>query len=201
MPSARAVWKEDLAAHPPNRDDWSGYAELCLFLGDEAEYRSARRDLLARFGSSTDPTAAGLTGRTCLLLTGTKEELEDAAALIQGAVAAGKTKHELSYPYAVFAQGLAAYRLGRFDDAVALMQGEAAKASSMGPCPRLVTAMALHQKGQKDQALRILAAAVVSYDLAPGKGGQPRPLDRAYPAPRGRSDDPARPAGISGGEI
>ena len=34
----------------------------------------------------------------------------------------------------------------------------------MGPCPRLVTALALHQKGQKDQAAKTLAAAVLSYD-------------------------------------
>ena len=32
---ARAAWKEELAAHPPAHDDWFGYAELCLFLGDE----------------------------------------------------------------------------------------------------------------------------------------------------------------------
>jgi hypothetical protein len=44
------------------------------------------------------------------------------------------------------------------------MRGEAAKAEYLGPCARLVTAMALEQKGQKEQALKTLAAAVVSHD-------------------------------------
>src|SRR6202043_780642 len=65
---ARSDWKEELAAHPPNHDDWFGYAELCLFLGDEAEYRRARSDLLAQFGTDTDPAVAERTGRACLLL-------------------------------------------------------------------------------------------------------------------------------------
>ena len=72
---ARAAWKEELAAHPPKHDDWFGYAELCLFLGDEAEYRRARRDLLAQFGSTTDPAVAERTGRACLLLPAAEAEL------------------------------------------------------------------------------------------------------------------------------
>lgn len=168
-PEARAAWKEDLAAHPPKPDDWLGYTELCLFLGYEDEYRDNCHALLSRFGGSEDPTVCERTGRTCLLLPEMKEELNAAAALADRAVARRQAGPESSYPYYVFAQGLAAYRLGRFDDAIALMRGEAAKASYMGPCPRLVTAMALYQKGQKDQALQTLAAAVVSYDWSPAE--------------------------------
>ena len=51
----QAAWREELDAGPPKHDAWFGYAELCLFLGDEAEYRRARSDLLAHFGSATDP--------------------------------------------------------------------------------------------------------------------------------------------------
>ena len=40
--NARVAWKEDLAANPPKHDDWFGYAEPCLFLGDEAEHRRSR---------------------------------------------------------------------------------------------------------------------------------------------------------------
>src|SRR5688572_19199458 len=46
---AQAIWKEELASHPPKHDDWFGYAELTLFLGDEAEYSRARRELLGQF--------------------------------------------------------------------------------------------------------------------------------------------------------
>jgi serine/threonine-protein kinase len=50
------------------------------------------------------------------------------------------------------------------------MTGDAAKASEyMGPSPRLVTAMALYQKGKKDAAREMLAAAVLSFDWSPEK--------------------------------
>ena len=72
------------------------------------------------------------------------------------------------------------------DDAIATMKGEAAHV--MGPCPRLVTAMALYRKGQKDEALKTLAAAVLSYDWSAAKADGPRRLDRSHPPPRGRGD-------------
>jgi len=167
---ARAAWKEELAANPPKHDDWFGYAELCLFLGDEVEYQRARRDLLAQFGASTDADVAERVGRACLLLPATEDELKQAVALTERAAAAGREGHEFAYPYYMFAQGLARYRQGRFDDAIATMTGDASKAAEyMGPSPRLVTAMALYQKGQKDEARKLLAAAVLSYDWSAEK--------------------------------
>ncbi len=68
------------------------------------------------------------------------------------ALAAGRKGRESARPYAAFAKGLADYRQGRFDDAIALMNGEAAGATYLVPSPRIVTAMALHRKGQKDEA-------------------------------------------------
>ena len=129
----RAAWREELDAGPPKHDAWFGYAELCLFLGDEAEYRRARRDLLAQFGSATDPAVAERTGRACLLLPAAEDELQQAVALTERAVAAGRPGREFAYPYCLFAEGLARYRQGRFDDAIKLMTGEAA--SVMGPSP------------------------------------------------------------------
>ena len=70
--------------------------------------------------------------------------------------------HEGAYPYLRFTEGLARYRQGRFDDAIGLMNGQAA--SIMGPSPRLVMAMAQFRKGQEDQARKTLTAAVLSYD-------------------------------------
>jgi serine/threonine-protein kinase len=66
-----------------------------------------------------------------------------------------------------FAEGLARYRQERFDDAIKLMNGEAS--SVMGPSPRLIVAMAQHQKGQDDQARKTLAAAISSYDWSASK--------------------------------
>jgi serine/threonine-protein kinase len=158
----RAAWKQDLAADPPKHEDWLGYAELCLFLGDEQEYRRARRDLLARFGSATDPEIAERTGRACLLLPPSEDELRQAVALAERAVAAGRAGREFAFPYCLFAEGLARFRQGRFDDTIKLMNGEAA--SVMGPSPRLILAMAQHQKGEKDQARKTLGEAIESHD-------------------------------------
>ena len=193
---ARAAWKEELAADPPKHDDWFGYAELCLFLGDEAEYRRARRDLLAQFGATTDPDGRR-ADRTRL----------PAAAGAGGRIAAGRRAHrarrgrrapgrEFAYPYCLFAQGLARYRQGRFDDAIKLMNGEAA--SVMGPSPRLVLAMAQHQKGQKDQARKTLAAGHRVPRLGRRQGDQPRCVDHSHPPPRGGGADPPGRAGHAG---
>jgi serine/threonine-protein kinase len=165
----RAAWKEELAAHPPRHDDWFGYAELCLFLKLQDEYHSARLALLNQFGATTDPAVAERVGRACLLLPAPEDELRQAVGLTERAVAAGRAGHEIAYPFYLFAEGLARYRQGRFDDAIKLMSGEAARV--MGSCPRLVLAMAQYQKGQKDEARKTLAAAVASYDWKAEKAG------------------------------
>jgi serine/threonine-protein kinase len=154
----RAPWKERLASHPTEYDDWDGYAELCLFLGDQAEYRRARRDLLAQFSATANLDVAERTGRACLLLPPPADELRQAVALVERAVAVGRSGHEFLYPYYRFTEGLARYRQGRFDDTITIMTGDAAK--SLGVCPRLVLAMALHQKGRGDDARRALEEAI-----------------------------------------
>jgi serine/threonine-protein kinase len=157
----RLEWKKALEADPPGHDAWWGYAELCLFLGHEEEYRQARQDLLRRFGASRDPYVAERTARASLLLPAEGEELQAAAALAQRAVAAKATAAQLLYPYFLFAQGLAEYRQGRFDSAIAIMR----KAPTvMGPSPRLVIAMAQYRKGQKEEARKTLVAEIIRFD-------------------------------------
>jgi serine/threonine-protein kinase len=155
-------WKKALEADPPGHDAWFGYAELCLFLGDEAEYRRARQDLLRRFGATRDPYVAERTARTILLRPASEDELQAAAALAERAVAAKATTAEWVYPYFLFAQGLAEYRQGRFDSAISIMEAEAS--TVMGPAPRLVVAMAMYRQGQKEEAREALAATIASFD-------------------------------------
>jgi serine/threonine-protein kinase len=155
---ALADWKEALAARPAAHDEWFGYAELCLFLGDEAEYRRARRELLAQFATTENPDVAERTGRAALLLPPSQEELRAAVALTERAAAVGREGHEYNFPYYRFAEGLARYRQGRFDDAITIMNGDAAQ--SLGACPRVVLAMALHRKGRRDEAREALEAAI-----------------------------------------
>ncbi len=167
----RTVWNEELAKHPQEHDAWFGYAELCLFLRDDAEYRRARRDLLAQFGTVTEPLVADRVARACLLLPASDEELQQATALSERALAGGRGRQESGNPYFLFTQGLARYRQGRFEDAIKLMNGEAA--SVLGPGPRLVLAMAQSKSGQKNEARETLAAALKSYDWNPAKATIP----------------------------
>jgi serine/threonine-protein kinase len=165
----RREWKKALEADPPGHDAWFGYAELCLFLGDEAEYRRARQDLLRRFGATSDAYVAERTARSLLLLPAAGEELQTAVALAERAVAARATTPQWIYPYFLFAQGLAEYRQGHFDSAISLMSGEAA--SVMGPAPRLVVAMAEYRNGQKEEARQTLAATISSFDWSAAQVG------------------------------
>src|SRR5262249_53996832 len=142
-------------------DAWYGYAELCLFLGDEDEYRRARRALLERFGATNNPYVAERVGRACLLLPATGDELRQAVALAERAGALHEGD-KWAHAYFAFVHGLAAYRQRQFDRAISAMRGDAALV--LGPVPALVIAMALHRKGQADEARKTLASAVLSYD-------------------------------------
>jgi serine/threonine-protein kinase len=155
-------WKKALAANPPEHIAWMGYPELCLFLGQDEEYRRARRALLERFAATTDPYIAEPVARACLLLPGTEDELGKAAALADRAAAARRPTPDWVYRYFLFARGLAEYRQGRWAGAISLMEGEASRV--MGPAPGLVLALAQHRAGQTNQARKTLATAVVGFD-------------------------------------
>lgn len=161
----QAAWRRLLNADPPEHDVWFGYAELCLYLGQIDEYRWACRAMLARFGATTSPYIGERVGRACLLLPGPPDELKHAFALTGRAVAARKSTPAWIYAYFRFARGLAEYRVGHWRDAIAIMKYEAAHV--MGPCPRLVVAMAEHRSGQAEAARTTLAAALDSYDWSP----------------------------------
>jgi hypothetical protein len=124
-----------------------------------------------KFGDSKDATVCERTAKACLLLPWETDELHFAAALADRAKAAHRDGNS-AHPYDLFAQGLAFYRLGEFDKAIAVMNGDAAKVTP--PCPKLVTAMALYQKGAREQAHEILLQAVRSFDW----NQQPEPNGR-----------------------
>ncbi len=155
-------WRKALETNPPEHAAWLGYAELCLFLGQQEEYRRIRRALLDRFGTTGDPYIAEPVGRACLLMPGGEDELRKAAALIDRAAAAKAIVPAWIYRYFLFARGLADFRTGRLDSAISLMEGEAK--AVMGPCPRLIVAMAQHRQGQKKLAQKMLASAIVNFD-------------------------------------
>src|SRR6185503_273160 len=76
---ARAHWAVELRTPWSTYDDCDGYAEFCLFLGKQDEYERACRQMLSRFGSSTDPQTCERLGRACLLLPDSKQRIQAAA--------------------------------------------------------------------------------------------------------------------------
>ena len=159
---AQIAWQSTLQAGPGRHVDWYEYAEFCLFIGQEEEYRRARRTLLATFGTSNDPLVAEETARACLLLPGDGDELRQIVALADRATAVDRSEQPWVYPFAVFVKGLAEYRQGKLDRATATMSGDATRV--LGPAPRIVLAMTLHLRGQIAEARKTLAAAIVAYD-------------------------------------
>jgi Flp pilus assembly protein TadD len=148
---------------PAGHQHWYGYAELCLFRGMETEYRRARHALLQHFSAATDPYIAERTGRACLLLPASGDELGRAAALAGRAATADPASYAPgALPYFHFVHGLAEYRQGRFEQAIGVLKGAASRMA--GPSPRLVLAMAQHRAGQAADARQTLAFAIPTYD-------------------------------------
>jgi tetratricopeptide (TPR) repeat protein len=162
LEEARRAWQTVLDANPIDHNFWWGYAELCLFLGREDDYRRARQDLLARFYLTSNPWFAERTGRACLLLPATRDELHQAGALAQHATATDPSAHPGDYPWFLLARGLAEYREGKFDQAISTMRGVTSRLSAS--VARIVLAMALHQNGQLVEAQKTLAVAILSED-------------------------------------
>lgn len=171
LEDARASWAKALDFKPVKHDYWYGYAEYCLYLGNQAEYLRARKDLLQAFGSTEDPRVAERTGRTCLLYPLEGEELDRAVALTELAANADRTIHANYYSYFQFARGLAMYRQGRFDQAIKVMRGDAAKV--LGPAPKFVVAMSLHKTDHASPAQSILGEAIQSREWKPIQGYEP----------------------------
>jgi serine/threonine-protein kinase len=160
---ARFEWERDLALDPSAHDSWYGYAELCLFLGKDAEYRQACRALLDRFEGSTDPQICERTGRSCLLGELADDDVRRACALVERAVHADKTLSPAwAYPYFLVARGLALYRRGDWEGAIRVLQGD--PSSVLGPLPHLVLAMAHYRAGRANAAWKSYATAIDSYD-------------------------------------
>jgi hypothetical protein len=88
--------------------------------------------------------------------------LHRATALIDRALDADRAAPAGRSPFLFAARGLAEYRTGRYEAAVATMDGEADGVPA--PLPQLVVAMARARLGQPAEARRALARVVVSFD-------------------------------------
>jgi eukaryotic-like serine/threonine-protein kinase len=158
----QADWKAYLDTEPEKHEKWSGYAELCLYLGKDDEYRRTRTRLLARFGDTTDPLIAERTGRACLLLPGSPQETQQAVALVERANA-DHSKEVAPYVRNFrIARQLAEYRMGHFDKAIKIANTNSG--AVLKPMPQLIQAMALYRNGQTAESQKALSAALLLYD-------------------------------------
>jgi serine/threonine-protein kinase len=162
LEEACLAWEKILEHQPPAYDCWYGYAQLCLFLGKEQEYRRARKALLERFGETNDWIVAERSSMACLLLPASGDELRRSVALADRALAAAEKSREPGNPYVQFVKGLAEYRKGRVEQAIPWLE-QSASGLPNRPGPRLVLAMAQFQSGSARAARRTLAAAVQVY--------------------------------------
>jgi tetratricopeptide (TPR) repeat protein/tRNA A-37 threonylcarbamoyl transferase component Bud32 len=159
---SRLAWRKLIDLDPPDQAAWDGYAELCLYLGNEDEYRRIRTKLLKKFGNVTDPQVAERTGRACLFLAMSDDELRQASMLIDRALAANLEKNAWVLPYFRFAKALAEYRAGHYESANSLLSPDTLKV--LLPGPQLLLAMVQYRMGQADTARETLKAAIVAFD-------------------------------------
>jgi serine/threonine-protein kinase len=170
---AGANWARVLDDDASTYGECDGYAELCLIMGQEEDYRTVCDLLLIRFGSLTDPRECELLGRACLLAPPTDKTLQQAVALIDRALAADRAAYpNWLYPYFRFAKGLAEYRSGHYENAIAICEGDAA--DILGPAPELLTALAQHGLGNEDAARQALDRSNEEFD---GEGDPVRQRD------------------------
>ncbi len=160
---ARTEWANALAARPTDHEAWYGYAELCLYLGNQAEYERTCHELLGRFEAGADPRLCEKVGRTCLIGVVNSEDRKRAAALVERALGAQLPAWDnWLRPYFQLAQGLARYRAEDFTGAIAELRGEVLRVH--GPLPHLVVSMAQARAGRRELALDSLATAIGMYD-------------------------------------
>jgi len=165
-------WMEQLVQESSTPEEWNGFAELCLYLGNNAEYEHACDELLERFGDSSDPHTCERIGRALLLAPVSGERLARATELIDRALNADPgTYSNWAPPYFRLARALAEFRAGRFETCIATLDSETDVA--LPPMPYLLKAMSLQQSGRDDEAYRLLTETIQAYDWSEDRATNP----------------------------
>jgi serine/threonine protein kinase len=146
-------------------DDPMGYqylAPLLLQMGNVDGYKTLRSQILQQFGNTTDPRTAERMTKASLILPASDEEMKTVARMAD--VGFGGDTNDPDYGFNVFAEGFDEYRLGHYEQSVALMRR--ADPMDIGSSCRielhLIQAMARFRLGRLDDSKSSLADAADS---------------------------------------
>jgi eukaryotic-like serine/threonine-protein kinase len=156
-------WQTLIARDSKRYGDWSGAAELALFLNDSNKYEQIRATLLDHFGG--DQSLESELVRSCLLRPASKHQTQILVAMADRSSALSADGFARSRGIDNFVQGLAMYRTGKWDRAVSVLNGEIDR--SFQTSSRFIIAMALMQKQEPAEARQVFSDAVASYDWSP----------------------------------
>jgi serine/threonine protein kinase/tetratricopeptide (TPR) repeat protein len=137
-----------IAGQPANFEAYDGLAPVLVQTGDMAAFGQLRRQLLFRFGDTTNPVIAQRVVNDSLVLPWSGEELERTAKVADAGSRAGS--NHWAWNDIQFAKGLAAYRQGDFKSAADILATplkDQGKDTARDVKAYMVLAMAHHRQG------------------------------------------------------
>jgi hypothetical protein len=149
---------------------------LRAWAGDRAAYRRSCRQILDRFGTTTDPMIAERVAKSCLLLPTGGPEADEALLLAERALA--RAGDSWLAPFVHLVLGLAEYRVGHPEAAIrwldrSLAHPDARRWLGLRASDHFARAMAFARLGRLDEARAALA-------LGHGESPLPTLVGRAF---------------------
>ena len=143
-----------IQTQPANLRFRSAQILLLLNQGDRAGLRQACSDLLARYGTVTNPYTANAVAWSCVLGPDVVADRETLVRLAEAALAAFPTAQK---PIVMNTLGAALYRAGRFEESIHwLEEGIRKRGGESLPQDWAFLALAHHRLGHRVEALRWL---------------------------------------------
>jgi tetratricopeptide (TPR) repeat protein len=143
--------------HP---DGWGLYALLAALLlkcHEQASYQQLCDELLATYGSTTNVYVADQVAKACLLMPGSRKNLDEVLRLADLSVTVGKDDQD-AMPFFQVCKALFEYRRGQYDQAIQWAQQPLKIPGNLSNGHAYaVLAMANWQLGKKDEARTALA--------------------------------------------
>jgi WD40 repeat protein/serine/threonine protein kinase/Flp pilus assembly protein TadD len=171
---AAADYARGIESRPPS-EDWFECACVRLILGDTAGYRRLCKRLVERAGPEPEPAVAFVLARTCALAP--DAGVEPAQAVRWGERAAAG---QPDTAYVLHALGLAYYRAGKYEQAVARLTESDSSRWDATYLNWLALALAHHRLGHEAEARRWFGKAAERLDrerMAPGLPVAPLAID------------------------